>query len=246
MMYNAYRFISPEYAALINPVACAAFAMRCEGRADIKVQQTVSTGNTAGGDKLSAQLARATTENAVCDAKLFVTPFIELWNDVTLTYGCEFVNSILNVSIDGEPVIKDSAVNNHLLCPACLVVNQPTSTPATVLLGCDCELALLGMCEMFFLPNGTKISADLSNIPTGGGDLNINFGLILTNYTTKVRQGCLMGVGALDAHQQAVEVHYPCNATFAAPPGPGGGMAAPAPFPTAGPAAGPANVGGGP
>ncbi len=246
MMHNNYKFISPEYAALINPSACAAFAMRCEGRADIKNRTTLATGNTLDQTVLSTQtLASITTSNAVCDAKMFITPFIELWNAVSLAYGCRFVNSLLSVDIDGEQVINESAANNHLLCPACLIAVQPTgsaTTDLTVLLGCECELALLGMCEMFFLPNGTVITATLASVPTGAGDIDVNFGLILSNYTTKVRQGCLMGVGVLDAHQQAVQVNYPCNATFAAPPGGGSDQLA-LPGPTAGPSYGPASVG---
>lgn len=241
-MQNAYRFVAPEYAALINPTACSAFAMRCEGRADIKSRSTVQTGTVLDGTPVSAEVINETTENAVCDAKMFITPFIELWNDVTLAYGCRFVTSKLNFSIDGEPVVKDSAVNNHLLCPACLVVNQPTTAPATVLLGCECELALLGMCQMFFLPSGTKIVATLSDIPTGGGDLILNAGVILANYTTKVRQGCLFSVGALDAQQQAFAVNYPCNASFSAPGSPSDSV--PLSAPTAGPAFGPAATGG--
>ncbi len=243
-MQNAYRFVAPEYAALINPTACSAFAMRCEGRADIKSRSTIQTGTTLDGTALSAEIIDETTQNAVCDAKMFITPFVELWNDVTLTYGCRFVTSKLDFTIDGEPVVKDSAVNNHLLCPACLVVSQPTVAPATFLIGCDCELALLGMCQMFFLPNGTKIVATLSEIPTGGGAVQLNAGVILANYTTKVRQGCLFGVGALDAQQQAFAVNYPCNASFAAPTS--AQDTVPLSGPAAGPSFGPGNVGGGP
>lgn len=245
-MQNNYKFISPEYAALINPVACAAFAMRCEGRADIKNRTTMATGNTLDETALvNVSLADITTSNAICDAKMFVTPFIELWNAVSLAYGCRFVNSLLTVSIDGEKVVNESAANNHLLCPACLIAVQPTgsaTTDLTVLLGCDCELALLGMCEMFFLPNGTNITATLDAVPTGAGSIDVNFGLILSNYTTKVRQGCLMGVGTLDAQQNAVEVHYPCNSSIAAPPAAAQGPA-PLSSPTAGPSYGPANAG---
>jgi hypothetical protein len=239
-MQNSYRFVAPEYAALINPTACSAFAMRCEGRADIKQRSTVQTGTVLDGTALSAEIVNETTENAVCDAKMFITPFVELWNDVSLEYGCRFVTAKLNFSIDGEPVVKDSAVNNHLLCPACLVAAQPDAA-LTVLIGCNCELALLGMCQMFFLPNGTKILATLSDIPTGGGDLCLNGGVILVNYTTKVRQGCLFSVGALDAQQSAFQVNYPCSASFAAPGG--ASESVPLSGPAAGPSFGPANVG---
>lgn len=243
MMYNGFRFVAPEYAALINPIACNAFAMRCEGRADIKQRQVVSTGTASGSTLTPQTLLDVTTESQVCDAKMFITPFVELYNDVTLDYASQFVNSLLNFSIDGEPVIKDSAVNNHLLCPACLIARQPTDE-VRILLGCACELGLLGMCQMFFLPNGTRILATLTNVPTGGGDLNVNAGVILVNYTTKVRQGCLFGVGALDAQQQAYPVQYPCNASFGAVPSESNAI--PMSGPAAGAAMGPANVGGGP
>ena len=246
-MNNNWKFISPEYAALINPVACAAFAMRCEGRADIKTRTTLATGNTLDETALAnINVGTVQIDTQICDAVMFITPFIELWNAVSLAYGCRFVNSLLTVSIDGEKVVNESAVNNHLLCPACLIAVQPVGsgvTDLTVLLGCECELALLGMCEMFFMPNGTNITATLDAIPTGAGNIDVNFGMILSNYTTKVRQGCLMGVGALDASQNAVEVHYPCNSSIAAPPAPAGNGALALPSPTAGPSYGPANMG---
>jgi hypothetical protein len=244
MMYNGYRFVAPEYAALINPIACNAFAMRCEGRADIKARSSIATGNTLDQPNLGPfTILDTQTEDAVCDAKMFITPFVELWNDVTLDYGCRFVTSKLTFSIDGELVIQDSAINNHLLCPACLIARQPTDRVG-LLLGCECELGLLGMCQMFFLPNGTKITATLADVPTGGGDLQLNAGVILAQYTTKVRQGCLFGVGALDAQQQAYPVTYPCPSTFGAAPA--GGEPVGVSGPAAGPAFGPGNLGGGP
>lgn len=238
-MQNNYRFVSPEYAALINPNACAAYAMRCEGRSDVKQRTVVATGTTSGSVLSSQVILDHDTDSQVCDAKMFVAPFVEVYNDLTLEYASQFVTAILNFDIDGEEVISDSAVNNHLLCPACLIARQPTDA-LTVLLGCDCELGLLGMCQMFFLPNGTNIHATLDNIPTGGGDLNVVAGVIMSNYTTKVRQGCLFSVGALDAQQQAFPVNYPCEPGFAAPvTGESTGL----PGPGAGPAYGPANLG---
>ncbi len=241
-MQNNYRFIAPEYAALINPNACAAYAMRCEGRQDIKQRNVIATGSTFDGTTVIADqtILSTTTKSAVCDAKMFVTPFVELYNDVSLAYASAFVTSRLSFDIDGEKVVNKSAVNNHLLCPACLIARQPTDS-LTILLGCNCELGLLGMCQMFFLPNGTEITAILEDIPAGGGSLNVVAGVILVDYTTKVRQGCLFSVGALDAQQQAYPVNYPCVPSFAAP-GPEGVSALPGP--TAGPAYGPANLGG--
>jgi len=240
MQANNYRFISPEYAALINPNACAAYAMRCEGRADVKQRTVIATGTTPGGVLAATDILNHTTKSQVCDAQMFVMPFVEVYNDMTLDYASQFVTSLLNFDIDGEPVIKNSAINNHLLCPACLIARQPTDE-VRILIGCDCELGLLGMCQMFFLPNGTEIHASLSNIPTGGGDLNVVAGVILVNYTTKVRQGCLFSVGALDAQQAAYPVNYPCQPSFSAPTEAGG--AAPMSGPGAGPAYGPANLG---
>ena len=78
------------------------------------------------------------------------------------------------------------------------------------------EDEVLGCCQMFFLPDGTRMVGTLSGIPTGGGSLRINTGAIMANYTTKARQGCLFGVGALDAQQQAYPVTYPCPSTFGA------------------------------
>lgn len=240
-MQNNYRFIAPEYAALINPNACAAYAMRCEGRADVKQRTVIPTGNTEGTFLADQTIMEHSTDSQVCDAKMFVMPFVELYNDLTLGYASQFVLSLLTFEIDGEEVIAQSAINNHLLCPACLVASVPTAA-VRILLGCDCELGLLGMCQMFFLPNGTDIGAVLENVPAGGGDLNVVAGVILVNYTTKVRQGCLFSVGALDAEQNAYPVIYPCAPSIMAP-SEGGGVASAMSGPGAGPAYGPANLG---
>lgn len=213
-------FRPPEYAALINPIACNAFAMRCEGRADIEQTLVVDTGLTPGGTPINAQTMNVTTQSQVCDAKMFICPFIKLLTPVSPDYAGQFFLASFTFSIDGELVINNSAVEMHLVCPACQIAVQPsppTTDPAAVrlLLG-RTEDEMLGCCQMFFLPNGTNIIATLNGIPTGAGPLRINTGVILANYTTKARQGCLFGVGALDAQQQAYPVTYPCNATFGA------------------------------
>jgi hypothetical protein len=230
-------FRPPEYAALINPVACNAFAMRCEGRADIKQTLTVDTTNTAGSTLSTVTSLNLTTVSAVCDAKMFVLPYVELVTPVSPDYLGQFHIAQLTFDIDGEKVINQSSIQNHLLCPACLVAAQPTNLGVQLIAGVS-EDELLGGCQMFFLPNGTRLTATISGIPTGAGVLRINTGAILANYTTKARQGCLFGVGALDAQQQAYPVSYPCPSTFGAAMQPavtgmGGG-------PTAGPTSGPA------
>jgi hypothetical protein len=233
-------FRPPEYAALINPIACNAFAMRCEGRSDVKQTVTVDTTNTAGSTLTPVASLNHTTSSQVCDAKMFVLPYVELVTPVTPDYLGQFHIALLTFSIDGELVINQSSIQNHLLCPACLVAAQPTNQGVQLIAGVS-EDELLGGCQMFFLPNGTNLVATITGIPTGAGTLRINTGAILANYTTKARQGCLFGVGALDAQQQAYPVSYPCPATFGAANQPG--QTVPASSPTAGPSFGPANQG---
>jgi hypothetical protein len=235
-------FRPPEYAALINPIACNAFAMRCEGRADIEQTLVVDTGLTPGGTPINAQTLNVTTQSQVCDAKMFVMPFIKLLTPVSPDYAGQFFLASFTFSIDGELVVNQSAVEKHLLCPACQVAvmpSPPTTDPAAVriLLG-EREDELLGGCQMFFLPNGTNIIATLNGIPTGAGPIRINTGAVLANYTTKARQGCLFGVGALDAQQQAYPVTYPCNSTFGAAVVPSTSPAVPAASVSYGPGSG--------
>ena len=233
-------FRPPEYAALINPIACNAFAMRCEGRADIKQTVTIDTGLTDGLATQDLESMNYTTSSAVCDAKMFVLPYAELVTPVTPDYLGQFHTALFTFDIDGEKVIDDSAIQNHLLCPACLVAGQTTSS--VLLIAGVSEDELLGGCQMFFLPNGTNLTANITGIPSGAGVLRINTGAILANYTTKARQGCLFGVGALDAQNQAYPVTFPCASTFGAAMSPSTSPIA-ASGPGAGPAFGPANLG---
>jgi hypothetical protein len=215
-------FRPPEYAALINPIACNAFAMRCEGRNDLEQTLVVDTGTTPDLTPINAVVLDATTQSQVCDAKMFVMPFIKLLTPVSPDYAGKFFLSKFTFDIDGEKVVNDSSVEKHLLCPACQIAVRPSPLTGGVadvrlLLG-EAEDELLGGCQMFFLPNGTHIVATLAGIPTGApGNIRINTGAVLANYTTKARQGCLFGVGALDAQQQAYPVTYPCPASFGVP-----------------------------
>jgi hypothetical protein len=213
-------FRPPEYAALINPIACNAFAMRCEGRNDREQTLVIETGATEGEDAVDATVFDYTTSSQVCDAKLFVMPFIKLLTPVSPDYAGQFFLSSFTFDIDGEKVVNESSVEKHLLCPACQIAVLPSPDSADVadvrvLLG-EREDELLGQCQMFFLPNGTHMAATLEDIPTGAGDIRVNAGAVMANYTTKARQGCLFSVGALDAQQQAYPVTYPCPATFGA------------------------------
>jgi hypothetical protein len=236
-------FRPPEYAALINPIACNAFAMRCEGRNDVEQTLVVDTGTTPGLTPINAVVLDVTTSSQVCDAKMFVMPFIKLMTPVSTDYAGQFYLARFTFSIDGEQVVRDSSVEKHLLCPACLVAVQPSPNNTNIadvrlLLG-EREDELLGQCQMFFLPNGTRIQATLNGIPTGApGNIRLNTGAVLANYTTKARQGCLFGVGALDAQQQAYPVTYPCPATFGAVVQPSTTPAVPAATVSYGPASG--------
>jgi hypothetical protein len=213
-------FRAPEYAALINPMACNAFAMRCEGRNDIEQTLVVNTGTTADETPLNVVTLDVTTQSQVCDAKLFVMPFVKLLTPVSPDYAGKFFLAKFTFSIDGEKVVNESAIEKHLICPACQIAVQGSPDSSDIanvrlLLG-EREDELLGQCQMFFLPNGTKVQASIAGIPTGAGNIRINTGAVLANYTTKSRQGCLFGVGALDAQQTAYPVTYPCPATFGA------------------------------
>lgn len=236
-------FRPPEYAALINPIACNAFAMRCEGRNDVEQTLVVDTGNTPDQTPINSVVLDVTTESQVCDAKMFVMPFIKLLTPVSPDYAGKFFLARFTFSIDGEKVVNESAVEKHLLCPACQIAVQPSPASTDVadvrlLLG-EREDELLGQCQMFFLPNNTRIIATLNGIPTGApGNVRINTGAVLANYTTKARQGCLFGVGALDAQQQAYPVTYPCPSTFGAAVQPHTTPAVPAASVSYGPASG--------
>lgn len=210
------RFVPPEVAALINPVSCSAFALRCEGRCDVRQRTVVSTGITAGGVIATQQLLAVDTDSDACSAKLFPgMVYVEVATPLTPSQASQIQNALLTVSISKEDVINESALALHLLTPAGLAIGIPTTTEK-VLVGNQDEASVMGLCQMFFLPDKTSITASLSQIPAGLGDLDITVGVVLANYTTKVRQGCLYGVGALDAQMAAYPVSYPCNATFGA------------------------------
>lgn len=202
----------PEYSALINPIACNAYAMRYDGRKDTVQTLVIDTGEKYDGCPLTTVIVcDYITQSMVCDALLYMTPFVRLMTPVKPDYAAQFMMTHLAVEIDGERVIKDEQVERYLIIPPFrlpeVVEGKHAGNDILVLAGKE-EEDLLGGCRLHFLPNGTRIQIRLTGIPTGSGKIRITSGALLGNYTTKPKQGCLFEVGELDAQQQAYPSPY--------------------------------------
>lgn len=197
----------PEYSALINPIACTAYAMRYVGRKDAAQSLPIDTGEKADGCPITAVVCDVITQSQVCDALMFMTPFVRLMTPVKPDYAAQFMMATITVVIDGETVICEEFVEKYLVMPPFRLPEvserERAGNDILVVAGKE-EEDLLGGCRLHFLPNGTRIQITLCGIPSGGGPIRIMSGALLGNYTTKAKQGCLFEVGTLDDLQQAM------------------------------------------
>jgi hypothetical protein len=197
----------PDYSALINPIACNAFPMRYEGRQDLIHSLVLDTGCSRGG-RLINEIFDGTTQSRVCDALMFISPFVTLTTPVRPDWAGEFFLARLTVKADGETVVADEFVEKFLVAPPCqIAVSERGFGDPVVILGRQ-EEALLGGCRLNFLPNGSRLEGVLREIPSGAGNIRLNAGVILARYSTKPKTGCLFEVGHLDQAQQVYPISH--------------------------------------
>src|SRR3990170_3258606 len=145
----------PEYAALINPIACNAFAMRYVGRRDIAEAIVLDTRKDRGGKSPSLSFD-FTVQVSITEALMFVAPFVKLTVPVKADYAGAFLAARLTVTIDGLKIVDKELLERYLVAPACRFSNPEHQENPLVFVGRD-EDCLLGACTLSFLTNGSRI-----------------------------------------------------------------------------------------
>jgi hypothetical protein len=91
----------PEYAALINPIACNAFAMRYVGRKDFVQNLTIDTGPRNSLAPITVELFDGSLEEmAPSDSLMFISPFVKLVTAVPADYAAQLLISRLTVVLE--------------------------------------------------------------------------------------------------------------------------------------------------
>ncbi len=197
----------PDYAALINPIACSAYSLRYEHRADLIKNIQVNTRVKSGGKPTQVTLVDYVVKLPVCDALMHIAPFVTVVTPVDPEYAARFMMAQLYETVDGDPKVVGESVRQYLLAPPYQLKYNSDQRRPLVVLG-EKEGDLLGVCRLQFIPNDSRIIIKLKGIPSGAGVIQINAGVLMGYYTTKVKQGPGYEVGVLDDQQQAVRVSH--------------------------------------
>ena len=182
-------FDFPEYAALVNPISCTAFAMRFDGRWSI--DETLVIRELERG---LLSFTR-TTESQPCDALLATRAYVRVAPQASQLVIEELRKAVLTLSIDGEPVIDRESLAGYLALPdgwgvrriPRLLRLRTQSLFTGVGLNDEAE-ADPGLHYGIMLPNGSQIQMELGlNDCTFTGPVTLAAGLVLGRYTTKAR-----------------------------------------------------------
>lgn len=193
----------PEYAALIDPISCAAYSLRYVARQDVVQSMVVDSGERRWCVPLNIRIVDERVQIPDTDAMMFIAPFVKLATPVKASYAGELLVSRLTVILDGETIVNKEHVDRYLVIPPLQIVPTEGMGEPLVCVGLR-EEALLGTCRLHFLKNKSNIEILLEGVPSGVGRLQFIAGAILGRYTTRPQSGALFGVGRLDSHWQAV------------------------------------------
>lgn len=188
----------PAYAALINPTTAYAFAMRFVRTFPLERETRIHEGHP-----LQLELLDHTTENAVCDARLCVRPYmrlIEPHNERMLNRLAR--HGLVRITIDGE-LVFDGSAEEHLIgfdgyglrrkpfqfqATECLFpgANLEPNSPTPGFITLSEGEGTAGTKRGIFLPNGSKIQIWLSGINLKRNEhLLLSTGLVMGHYTTR-------------------------------------------------------------
>ncbi len=189
----------PDYAALINTISGYAFALRFVNAVPFEQETRIYEGHPA-----QLGLFDHTTENEVCDAFLCVRPYIRLVEPRDERVLDRLARQgRIRVNIDGERVINDGSVEEHLvdfdgyglrrkpfqfqataeLFPG---ANLEPNPPIPGLIAPSEGEGTPGAKRGIFLPNGSKIQIWLSGVNLKKNEhLLLSTGLVMGHYTTR-------------------------------------------------------------
>ena len=182
-------FDFPEYAALLNPISCTAYAMRFDGR--YSIDETLVIQELERGPLTWTR----TTWSQPCDALLATRAYVRVAPPASLLAIEELRKAVLTLRIDGEPVIDRESLAGYLALPdgwgvrriPRLLRLRTQSLFTGVGLNDEAE-ADPGLHYGIMLTNGCQIRMEIElHDCTFTGPVTLAAGLVLGRYTTKAR-----------------------------------------------------------
>jgi hypothetical protein len=184
------EFDFPKYAALVNPIACNAFAMRYH-RTEV-FRNTVALSHSLFTD--GADLLNLTTHSQVCDAILLIRPWIRLGAQ-TGKEALEIVRKgLVTFTLDGEKLFEKTSIDEFLMDENGYGVRRKPCSLGHIKTSC-----LFGGCGLdsehqadaskdlgIMMVNGTRVVLTLhGQADAPGTPVSVTAGLVAATYTTK-------------------------------------------------------------
>ena len=134
---------------------------------------------------------------------MLISPFVTFVTPMDPEIAAKMLLIRLTVEVDGDKVVDAEPLRHFMVLPP---FERSKVKVDKVWVGRN-EDSLLGGSRLHFLKNGDIVQAYIDRIPEYSpdvGEIHLTVGVILALYTTTVKQGLLLEVGALDEHQNAV------------------------------------------
>jgi hypothetical protein len=174
-----------DFMALINPIAKNAFAMRFDIARKLSSTKMIYSAKRENLDfPWKLQVIDYTTTSQVCDSNYIKSFRVRLQDGFSQPYVERLWKSKFTFMIDGEKLIKEVPFRDLLGMKEVLLpkVEEACLFQAGSL---DNDNNARADVPGYMLPNGSRIQAEMVNVPMGGGLIKIDIEFDLVSYTTK-------------------------------------------------------------
>lgn len=176
-----------EFVALHNPIAKNAFAMRFDVAMKVSALKTIFTTKKDTGPFERLKVVSYTTQSKVCDANHLRAFRVRLKDGPSEAFTKRLWDARLSFIVDGERLV-DKVRLKDLLGMHEVVLSRPVPEKT-------CLFNAIGLTKGqqaddndwlgYMCPNGTNISAEIEDVPSGGGLVQLEVSWDLVSYSTK-------------------------------------------------------------
>lgn len=218
----------PEYAAVVDAMACQAVPVKLICSADAIYSNTVDGTATTNSTVTTTVINNATPGNAPgpCNAMLNAGP-VFITDDMPIADAMLVQRGSVRLVLDNddEPLIDDDSIYKYLACTTCQIAGQPTAA-LRVIPGIPMN-ALQQQCPLVFTTRDT-LATLTTNFPTGFAETFTQVTILRQwEYSTQDRRRCWLTPGVYEpSSQQIIPINACAEAQLAPPTVVGGGIAA--------------------
>lgn len=147
----------------------------------------------------------------ICDAMFWANHYFKVYEELTASEAASFNAATYDIEINGDDFVQTSAIEEATKCWPCVVVNQPTTAPATYIVG---VMNPHTQCQSIFIADDDEVTVTIT-LPPGLGDVLMSFNIVFGRYTTRPEGDCFRHAAEIAPSQVAVPLAPRCPAVFA-------------------------------